>query len=180
MVGERTYKLRIPERVSIYGMLDGMLVFTPEEVFGRDLLGYGGGPAGALMAMPLDSLHDRPDGSWAGPSHQAAQVFVPTPRQAIADVRVLSDRIVVAINDNVSGRLSIFTPQGEFPWHERSVAVPENLAVGLGDSSKSRGEVFVSTQGFLVPPTLSLADADAATLTPLKSAPAKLDRKSVV
>ena len=180
LVGERTYKLRIPERVSIYGMLDGMLVFTPEEVFGRDLLGYGGGPAGALMAMPLDSLHDRPDGSWAGPSHQAAQVFVPTPRQAIADVRVLSDRIVVAINDNVSGRLSIFTPQGEFPWHERSVAVPENLAVGLGDSSKSRGEVFVSTQGFLVPPTLSLADADAATLTPLKSAPAKFDASTHV
>ena len=132
------------------------------------------------MAMPLDSLHDRPDGSWAGPSHQAAQVFVPTPRQAIADVRVLSDRIVVAINDNVSGRLSIFTPQGEFPWHERSVAVPENLAVGLGDSSKSRGEVFVSTQGFLVPPTLSLADADAATLTPLKSAPAKFDASTHV
>ncbi|WP_426025716.1 prolyl oligopeptidase family serine peptidase [Brevundimonas sp. TSRC1-1] len=180
LVGERTYKLRIPERVSIYGMLDGMLVFTPEEVFGRDLLGYGGGPAGALMAMPLDSLHDRPDGSRAGPSHQAAQVFVPTPRQAIADVRVLSDRIVVAINDNVSGRLSIFTPQGEFPWHERSVAVPENLAVGLGDSSKSRGEVFVSTQGFLVPPTLSLADADAATLTPLKSAPAKFDASTHV
>ncbi|WP_299173673.1 prolyl oligopeptidase family serine peptidase [uncultured Brevundimonas sp.] len=175
LVGERTYKLRLPERVSIYGMLDGMLVFTPEEVFGRDLLGYGGGPAGTLMAMPLASLHDRPDGSRAGPSHQAAQVFVPTPRQAIAGVRVLSDRIVVAINDNVSGRLSIFTPQGEFPWHERSVAVPENLAVGLGDSSKSRGEVFVSTQGFLIPPTLSLADADAATLTSLKSAPAKFD-----
>ncbi|VXB90900.1 prolyl oligopeptidase family protein [Brevundimonas sp. G8] len=175
LLGDRTYKLRLPERVSIYGVLDGMLVFTPEEVFGRELLGYGGGPAGALMAMALDSLHDRPDGSRSGPRHQDTQVFVPSPRQAIADVRVLSDRIVVAINDNVSGRLSIFAPRGEFPWTVQSVAVPDNLAVGLGDSSKSRGEVFVSTQGFLVPPTLSLADADAATLTTLKSAPAKFD-----
>lgn len=171
----RTYKLRLPERVSIYGVLDGMLVFTPEEVFGRELLGYGGGPAGALMAMALDSLHDRPDGSRSGPRHQDTQVFVPSPRQAIADVRVLSDRIVVAINDNVSGRLSIFSPRGEFPWTVQSITVPDNLAVGLGDSSKSRGEVFVSTQGFLVPPTLSLADAGAATLTTLKSAPAKFD-----
>ncbi|WP_419756381.1 prolyl oligopeptidase family serine peptidase [Brevundimonas sp.] len=32
-----------------------------------------------------------------------------------------------------------------------------------------------STQGFLVPPTLSLADANAATLTELKSAPPKFD-----
>ncbi|NSX34233.1 S9 family peptidase [Brevundimonas vesicularis] len=175
LLGDRTYKLRLPERVSIYGVLDGMLVFTPEEVFGRELLGYGGGPAGALMAMALDSLHDRPDGSRSGPRHQDTQVFVPSPRQAIADVRVLSDRIVVAINDNVSGRLSIFVPQGEFPWFEKSITVPDNLAVGLGDSSKSRGEVFVSTQGFLVPQTLSLADADAATLTTLKSAPAKFD-----
>ncbi|WP_313471858.1 prolyl oligopeptidase family serine peptidase [Brevundimonas sp.] len=179
-VDGRTYKLRIPERVSIYGMLDGKLVFTPEEAFSRDILGYGGGPAGALMVMALDSLHDRPDGSRPVPSHFASQAFVPSPRQSIADVAVLSDRLVVAINDNVSGRLSVLTPQGEFPWTATNIAVPANTAVGLGDSSKSKGQVFVSTQGFLTPPTLSLADVSTAALTELKSAPAKFDASTHV
>src|SRR5690606_39793358 len=53
------------------------------------------------------------------------------------------------------------------------LAVPANSAVGLGDSSKARGEVFISTQGFLTPPTLSLADVGAGAMSELRSAPAK-------
>jgi prolyl oligopeptidase len=58
--------------------------------------------------------------------------------------------------------------------------VPANSAVGLGDSSKAKGQVFVSTQGFLTPPTLSLADVSTAAQTELKSAPAKFDASTHV
>jgi prolyl oligopeptidase len=188
----RNYRLRIPERADIHGVLDGLLVLTPEEEFSREFLGYGGGPAGSLMAVDLGSLHDRPDGSRPGPRHHASTVFTPEPRQSISSVAVLSDRLVVAINDNVRGRLSTFFPQGEFPWLERQIEVPENSAVSLGDLSKARGELFVSTQGFLIPPTLSLLDpvsgpstldrvaASPARLEALRSAPPKFDASTHV
>ncbi len=99
----------------------------------------------------------------------------PEARQAVAEVRVLTDRVVVSYTDSVRGRAAVFRDRGEWGWPRTDIAMPDNLAVSLGDSSKSRGEVFVSTQGFLVPPTLSLADANAATLTTLKSASAKFD-----
>ena len=163
-------RLQIPSRVTIYGVIANSLVFGLEEDWNGSIKSF---KAGTLVAPDLDSL------SFANPSlvfgNMEVGVFTPGPRQAVSDVRVMSDRLVVAYTDNVRGRAAIFRPGGERAWPRRDLNVPDNLAVGLGDSSKSRGEVFVSTQGFLVPPTLSLADADAATLTPLKSAPAKFD-----
>ncbi|PZU76161.1 MAG: S9 family peptidase [Brevundimonas sp.] len=163
-------RLQIPSRVTIYGVIANRLVFGLEEDWNGSIKSF---KAGTLVAPDLDSL------SFANPSlvfgNMEVGVFTPGPRQAVSDVRVMSDRLVVAYTDNVRGRAAIFRPGGERAWPRRDLNVPDNLAVGLGDSSKSRGEVFVSTQGFLVPPTLSLADADAATLTPLKSAPAKFD-----
>jgi prolyl oligopeptidase len=144
------------------------------------------------MALDLASLHDRPDGSRPGPGHRASTVFTPGPRQSISGVAVLSDRLVVAIDDNVRGRLSTFFPQGEFPWLERQIAVPENSAVSLGDRSRARGQLFVSTQGFLTPPTLSLLDpvsgpptldrvaASPARLETIASAPARFDASTHV
>ncbi|MCK6105636.1 MULTISPECIES: prolyl oligopeptidase family serine peptidase [unclassified Brevundimonas] len=165
----KTQKLALPERVGISGVIDGRLVFSPDQAWRFDGQDYA---AGSLLALPMavlgetriDILIDR----------DRAVVFEPTARQALQGVAVLSDTIVAAITDNVAGRLMKFRP-GETGWTASSIAVPDNLAVGLGDSSKSRGEVFVSTQGFLVPPTLSLANVGAATLTTLKSAPAKFD-----
>ncbi|MEG0818881.1 MAG: prolyl oligopeptidase family serine peptidase, partial [Brevundimonas sp.] len=88
--------------------------------------------------------------------------------------------VVVAINDNVVGRLAVFENKGEWGWPRTDIVVPANSAVGLGDSSKAKGQVFVSTQGFLVPPTLSLADVSTGALTELKSAPAKFDASTHV
>ncbi|WP_409411627.1 prolyl oligopeptidase family serine peptidase [Brevundimonas sp.] len=165
----KTQKLTLPERVGISGVIDGRLVFSPDQAWRFDGQDYA---AGSLLALPIavlgetriDILIDR----------DRAVVFEPTARQALQGVAVLSDTVVAAITDNVAGRLMKFRP-GATGWTGASIAVPDNLAVSLGDSSKSRGEVFVSTQGFLVPPTLSLANVGAATLAELKSAPAKFD-----
>jgi prolyl oligopeptidase len=82
----------------------------------------------------------------------------------------------------VAGRLTQFSfgRDNRPVWSGASIAVPDNVAVNLGDSSKSRGEAFVSFQGFLTPPTLSLASVDTGALTELKSAPAKFDASTHV
>ena len=167
-------QLDLPERVSVHGVLEGRLIFSTEEAWtfnGATI------PAGTVLAYHAGQLVKSSDRLVITADGPSPVVLMPTPRQAVQQVAVLSDRLVIATTNNVAGRLTIYRHQAGRParWEAQNIDVPDNLAVGLGDASKSRGEVFVSTQGFLVPPTLSLADADAATLTPLKSAPAKFD-----
>jgi prolyl oligopeptidase len=178
----RAVKLRIPNRVSVYGTMGDLLIFSPDEAWsfaGADA------QAGSLQAYSLSTLRE---GSRVTFDNQASEIFTPGPRQSISAVTVFSDRVVVAINDNVRGRLSTFANLGEWGWSERQVEVPDNSAVSLGDASKSRDALFVSSQNFLTPQTLGLLEVDYLatarepmvgpspnTIIRLKSAPAKFD-----
>jgi len=169
-VDGRTVKLNLPERVGVNGTMGDRLVFSLDEdwtVSGAAL------PAGAMVSADLDGL-SRPQG---GSVHV---VFTPGERQSIDSVRVMSDSVLAVVSDNVVGTLKRFDPGHHGDWRATDIAVPANSAVGLGDSSKARGQVFLSTQGFLTPPTLSLAEVSAARITELRSAPAKFDASTHV
>ena len=166
------YKLALPERVSVEGMMDSKLVFSPDQAWSFGGQAYA---AGSLLALPLSALDEaRQDVAAA-----AATIFAPGPRQSLQSVRVFEDSVVAVIADNVVGTLKRFTP-GAQGWTSTDIAVPANSAVGLGDSSKAKGRIFVTSQGFLTPPTLSLADVATGALAELKSAPAKFDASTHV
>lgn len=180
-VDGRPVRLKLPERVSLYGTMGSLLIFSPEQTWsmGTDYA------AGSLLSFPLVELRE---GDAVTLSNQARQIFEPGPRQSISQVAVFGDRVAVATNDNVNGQLSIFKNTGEWGWAERQVAVSPNSAVGLGDSSKARNELFVSSQGFLTPPTIGLLDVDFVverhqtetaaspnSIIELRSAPPKFD-----
>ncbi|WP_191553903.1 prolyl oligopeptidase family serine peptidase [Brevundimonas aurantiaca] len=170
-----TVKLALPDRVSVFGAQGNLLIVSNDEAWTFNGLTY---KPGSLLSIPLNHLRsDRDDLSV---SNQALLIYEPAARQSLGDVRVLDRQVVASLSDNVAGRLTIFENRGEFGWRRQDVATPENIAVGLGDSSKSKGQVFVWTQGFLTPPTLSLASVGATTLTELKSAPAKFDASTHV
>lgn len=168
-VDGRAIKLNLPERVSINGTMGGQLVFSPDEDWNRI-------DAGSLVIASLQALQQP---QLVATNGDPAVIFRPGERQSIDSVRVMSDSILAVVSDNVVGTLKRFTMRTDDArhphWMATDIAVPANSAVGLGDSSKSRGEVFISTQGFLTPPTLSLADVPDATLTELRQAPAKFD-----
>lgn len=167
-------KLNLPLRASLHGILNGKLVFTVEE----DWTWYANvRPAGTLMAVNLGELEPN-DGLTI--SNAATTVFAPGPRQSVEDVAVFDDRIVVSILDNVRGRISVFRDRGEFGWPETAVEVPENVAVGLGDTSRGSGRLFWSQQGFLTPPSLGLIDVATAATQPVKSAPDLFDASTHV
>lgn len=167
-------QLNLPARASLHGILNGKLVFTVEE----DWTWYANvRPAGTLMAVNLWELEPN-DGLTI--TNAATTVFAPGPRQSVEDVAVFDDRIVVSILDNVRGRISVFRDRGEFGWPETAVEVPENVAVGLGDTSRGSGRLFWSQQGFLTPPSLGLIDVATATTQPVKSAPALFDASTHV
>lgn len=168
------HQLALPERVGVQGVLDGKLVFSPEQPWSFDGHDYA---SGSLLALPLGVLgQPRQD---VRIDAKAATIFAPGPRQSLQNVSVFENSLVAVIADNVVGALKRFTPTAE-GWTATEIAVPANSAVGLGNSSKAKGQVFVSTQGFLTPPTLSLADVSTGALTELKSAPAKFDASTHV
>lgn len=169
-----TTRLALPDRVSVFGAQGDLLIFSNDEAWRFRGIDY---KPGSLLSMPLASLQAGDD---VAISNQAAMIYEPAARQSLGAVRVLDRHVVAALSDNVAGRLAVFQNRGESGWSRQDVAIPENIAVGLGDSSKSEGEVFVSTQGFLTPPTLSLASIGSDGLTELKSAPAKFDASTHV
>lgn len=172
-VDGRAVKLNLPERVSINGTMGGQLIFSPDEEWNRI-------DAGSLVIASLQALQQP---QLVATNGNPGVIFRPGERQSIDSVRVMSDSILAVVSDNVVGTLKRFTVDTDgrhAAWRATDIAVPANSAVGLGDSSKSRGEVFISTQGFLTPPTLSLADVPDATLTELRQAPAKFDASTHV
>jgi prolyl oligopeptidase len=177
LTGGTAVKLYLPERVSIHGVIDDQLVFTAEEVW--SLWGSARGAPGTLFAVPLDRLalspDERPAPSTGGDPYM---VFVPSDRQSLQEVAVFDDHLTAAISDNVVGGLLRFDRGNR--WRLTPIEAPANSAVGIGDVSRGSGRMFVSTQGFLTPPTLSLLAADADELTPLKSGPALFDASTHV
>ncbi|MNX71002.1 Prolyl endopeptidase precursor [compost metagenome] len=172
----KPHQLALPERVAVEGVMAGRLVFSPEQDWTLRGVDY---KAGSLVSLPFAALEPTVGMTPVAPNGPSPVVFAPGPRQSLQNVTVFSDSIVAVIADNVVGTLKRFTPSAN-GWTVTELAVPANSAVGLGDSSKAKGQVFVSTQGFLTPPTLSLAEVSTGVLTELKSAPAKFDASTHV
>ncbi len=167
----RAVRLDLPQRVGIHGVLGGALVVTPEQdwTVSGDAV-----EAGTLIAVDLAGLR----AGAAGASVQT--LFDPGPRQSVEDVAVMRDHVLAVVADNVVGTLRRFSPTGGDAWVAETLEVPANSAIGLGDSARSSGRVFVTSQGFLTPPSLGLLPADATAPQPLKAATPKFDASTHV
>jgi prolyl oligopeptidase len=178
ITGGTVVKLNLPERVAVHGVQNGRLIVGLDEAWER-----GGFPvaAGTLLSLSLDDLA-QPTMPTASPDSDPETIFKPTERQSVQDVAVLDDSLVVGISDNVVGTLRRFAfgQGGRAAWSSSPISAPENSAVGIGDVSRGSGRMFVSAQGFLTPPALSLLDAGASDLTTLKTGPALFDASTHV
>jgi prolyl oligopeptidase len=167
-------KLNLPARVGLHGIMDQRLVFTVEEAWSP----YQGEPyaPGTVLTVPVATLLEA-EKRLPPPDSAPDLIFSPGPRQSVEDVAVFDQDLVLAVSDNVVGTLrrARFGANGQPRWTTEAIPAPENSAVGLGDTSRGSGRVFVSTQGFLTPPTLSLLDASGAAPQPLKAAPDLFD-----
>ena len=180
-------KLGLPERVSLEGVIGRQLVFSLDQDWAfstsRDT-GEWIDPqpvkAGSLLAVPIEALAPPAEPNRVEVFGTDPVIFVPNDRQSIEAVTVFEDRVSVAFNDNVVGRIAIFRNRGERGWDRVDVSVADNSAVNLGDSSRASGRQFVSTQGFLTPPSLGLLDVAAGAQTALRAAPPKFDASTHV
>ncbi len=176
LVDGKASKLFLPERVSVRGALkanvlgDVRVVLTIEEpwkLHGKDHA------AGSLLAIPRDTLRLSDD--LALPKGSIA-VFEPADRKSIDSVSVFDRLIVAEVYDNVRGRAVVYNDNTDFGgWTPTELPVPENAAVHLGSSSRSKQQLFFTYEGFLTPSTLALADVAAAKADVIRAAPARFD-----
>ena len=172
--GAEPVRLNLPERVSVRDAMqvgeEVRLVFSVEQDWNAGGRTF---PAGALIAAPLSDLR-------AGLSPEAARdslVLAPGPRQSFDEVAVFDGRIVVSLYDNVRGSPVVLTvpAAGEEIWSRQALPASDNASVHLGAASRSAGRLFYTHEGFLTPPTLSLADVRTGSGRVVRQAPARFD-----
>ena len=158
-----TVKLPFPEKMDLYGMVEGHVIFRTKQDWstaGKTLR------AGALLSVERAGL----DGSAIRP----ALLFQPGPRQSVENAVATRSRVVATILDNVRGRGMIFTPRAG-TWSAQTVALPDNASIGVVSSTERVDDLYLEVTGFLTPTSLwSLAAATGKAQT-LKSLPARFD-----
>jgi prolyl oligopeptidase len=154
-------RVPLPRRASFQAFVDGQVVFTIQENWGRF-------KQGALLAYPLAAL--KADAAAARP----VLILQPGPNQAIESVEATRSRLLVNVYEDVKGALDVYTPvKGR--WTRKRLALPKNASVGITDTSSSHDRFFVKSQGFLEPTALWLGDAAAGTVKKVKALPARFN-----
>ena len=153
--------LPIPRKVGLNGLVDGQLVFTARE-------DWNGFPAGAVLSYDLAALKRDPA------SAKATLVLQPGPTQAVQAIRRTKNRLLVSMLDNVKGAVDSYA-HGPGGWTHTRLALPKDSSVALHAASDEDDRVFITSEGFLTPPTLWLADAGSGAMSEVKRLPARFD-----
>ena len=170
--------VNLPERISLYGLLNGMLIYKTEEAWnprGASLPPY---KPGSLLASPLTDL--LPFGKGGTISNQVNLIFEPGDRQSVDEVSVADSRIVATVYDNVRGKVFAFRNKGEWGWDKTELPGIENASVHLVSTSDHDDQVFYSVEGFITPTSLMLADAAKGAAETVKALPARFDASGLM
>ena len=161
-------QLAIPLKAEPAGLLAGRLLIQIHE----DWTPSPGGPKfieGSLLSVRLaDALRD--------PAHlKPAVVFAPTSDEFLSGSATTHSRLIIATLKHVLGRAYVYTPSGNNGWSIKPLDVPDNSTVSIVAASDANETFFLSSQGFLTPPSLLQGDAATAQLKVSRSQPPLFD-----
>jgi prolyl oligopeptidase len=164
--------LALPGKSSPDGLLAGQMLVSIEE----DWTPAGqtkSFKAGSLLAMKLkDVLSD--------PAHlKPTVVFAPTAEEFLEQTATTKGRLLITTLKNVQGKAYVYTPTPA-GWTHKPLATPENVAVGIANTSDTDETFFLSVTGFLTPPSLFIGDAGTGAMKLAKSQPAQFDASNDV
>ena len=160
-------KLGVPLKSGIAALVDGQLILQLSQdwtVMGQKTI-----RAGSLAA--IDAAAAVANSERLAP----VVVFEPGPRESIGDVGNTRDRLVVAINQNVRGRIFVYSRSANGSWKGTRIPLPDNVTLAVTDANTYGNEALLDVTGFLTPTSLWLADAQNATAVSIHSVSAKFD-----
>jgi prolyl oligopeptidase len=161
-------ELAIPRKAQPIGLLSGRLLIETHE----DWTPNPAGPKftqGSLLSVRLADIQRDP----AHPNPTV--VFAPTADEFLAGEATTHSRLIVATLKHVLGRTYVYTPTGNDGWSIKTLDVPENSAINIVTTSDLNETFFLSSEGFLTPPSLLEGDAATAHLKLSRSEPPLFD-----
>ena len=162
-----TQKLALPLKASPVAMVRGRVLVRLGEAWHVNGATFG---AGSLVALDLAALLATPT------RLSPTLVYAPSDRETVDEVIATRDRALVSTLENVKGRAYVFTPESRGDgWTRQRLDLPDNSTIHPVDADLHGSSAFVSVTGFLTPTTLSLVDADRATVREVKALPAQFD-----
>ncbi len=158
MLGDRLVKLDVPEDANFNGFFKDHLLLSLRSDWSVGGTTYS---EGALLAIRLDDC--------LRGKRTFDVLFQPTDRSSLSSVANNRDRLLVAILDNVRGKLESLTLV-DGAWQRQELPLPGLGTVYLASSSDDEDLSFFVYTDFLTPQSLHLLDKGTA--EKVKSAPA--------
>ena len=159
-------ELSIPAKARFVGMLDGQVIVrlsAPWDVGSTQII------AGSLASFDAAAAAQEP-------AHLApVAIYQPGPRESVEDAGATRDALFVAINQNVRGRVFLFSRTSDGSWTSKQLSFPDNLALGVAGTNPHGSEAFVCVEGFMTPSSVWLADARTGSVSKVKSRRAQFD-----
>lgn len=150
----------LPADAEVQDVLDGRLI-------AKVLTPWRGYPAGSLVAYAIaDVLAGRPPA--------VEEVFRPTARQSVEEVRASRSLLWVKLLDDVSGKLLAVRRGEDGRWRDEAIPLAANATVHLEVAAGRRDLAFATVEGMLLPPTLYAITPDAAPVA-VQALPARFD-----
>jgi prolyl oligopeptidase len=159
-------QLNVPKRVSLADFIDGQVILQLSEEWrsGSTVI-----RSGALAAFDVARAMRTPD------ALAPVAVFEPNAKQSVGGTLSTRTRLLVAINDNVIGKVLSFSRSARGAWTQRSIPLPENVSTILLSAEPRSDQALIRVTGFLTPNSLWLADAANAPPVVLKTLAPRFD-----
>lgn len=156
-IEDRQVPLELPPTAIVVDAFEGRLVIKLEDDWQRDGRTFA---AGSVVIADPAALQ--------GGAGRIEPVAQPSASEVIADVAVVPQGVVVAMLDNVRGRVYRYQPADD-GWTRQPIAFPDNGALSLAAVDHVSGDLFVRYESFLTPPTLYHVAAQATEPEPVKA-----------
>lgn len=154
-------KLTLPSKSTIRGLHKGQLLVTLEQAWT---------PPGAAAELPNAALISTTLDKAASAAPEVRMLYAPGPREAIEDVSVTRDAVLVAATQNVRGRLLRIGFDGR-EWLLNPVTMPTNGSIALAGASSDETTAFALFRDYLKPDTLYAVDSRTSSARPVQSMP---------
>ncbi len=170
--GGEPVEIPIPAKSTPRGLFAGEFLFTLEQDWVPPSMGIQFN-SGDLLSFDIQTfMRER-----KLPSLKMA--FRPRETQAIESVGVAKNSALIAISDNVVGKILRLNPISG-GWQVSNVQLPGDGQTGIAFADAGEQEVFLNYEGFLTADTLLEFDPATGEASPLKALPAKFDTEGLV